>query len=448
MIFTSRSRFETFLQCPRRGYWNYLHGGRGVTLAGSNIALSTGSAVHEGLAAMFRELKAKPNIKALPHATALGIASALTSMFKIGDYQREEGEEHSYQEYVGAEQKALVEGLLWCFAYQVAPDWIERYNIVDVEREERRKISNNPEIWLEGKIDLVLEEKSTGDLYVVSFKTSSSLDSRLVDSYRYDIQGVSESWLLEQRIAETNQRLMENSLKYVEDDIIPIEVHRAAVAYNEAILRAIKPQKVAGVIMCVLLKNRRYERVKGSGKWETLSPLIKGYRKLVGSDIEYAHSWQYSNSANFSGKSILGKGWEPFDIWDSYEGGIKEWVAAIAAGEIQPEERVLAQQIWQQTYYRNDRQMGDWLDQHQAMEEEFVPFFNGDFEFSSLEAKLNNKFWQNRKACMYPRKCDYLAICDSAQVEADPIGSGLYEWREPHHEGELASLVQIEGSHG
>ncbi len=413
----------------------------------TNVALSTGTAMHRGLDYLFTNLKdAKKPLIILTELTGDAVKAATGELSQLSDYALEKGESEGFQSYTRAEQRSLIEGLLWCFAYQMVPDWLERYEIMAVEREEAQTLSSSLQLVLEGRVDLILREKAEPThIYVVSFKTTASLDDRMIDSYGDDIQGVSESWLVEQRLGQENSRvnhyrelLAASASALVTADFVQEAENTLAIV--RAMTDKLMPEKVTGVIMVDFIKGRRYERVKGSGKWETINPLIKGYRKLVGADLDYAHSWYYSNPANKSGKSILGKGWEPIDVWEEYEGGVKGWIGAIARGEIQPEEKILAEQIWTQTYFRNDRQMESWRKQHEAMESEtssrVLALRKGN--------GLDELFMQNRKACHYPRRCEYLDICNNPEIENDPIGSGIYQWREPHHEREKASLVQIQ----
>ena len=49
-IWTDRSRVLAWQRCPRLRWWNYEYGGRGIVPLNLSIPLTTGAAVHEGLA--------------------------------------------------------------------------------------------------------------------------------------------------------------------------------------------------------------------------------------------------------------------------------------------------------------------------------------------------------------------------------------------------------------
>ena len=74
--------------------------------------------------------------------------------------------------------------------------------------------------------------------------------------------------------------------------------------------------------------------------------------------------------------------------------------------------------------------------------ESVVAKCNKDLNEKPDKHKLNVYFPQNEEACFWPTTCDYLPICHlkdwkgdsvSPDVRKDPVGSGLYKWREPHY---------------
>jgi len=403
MTYTSRSRSEKFQHCARAGYWNYLYNGRGIVPVGASVPLTTGIVVHEAVANIIQHWKAHDISISNDMLEDLGVFTALErydALTKDRPYQKESGE-GDYQEYVWNEQRALSEALVRLFCRIILPMWRERYEVVMVEKEMSARLKGD--IILESRIDSILKEKSDGDIYIVSLKTAASLDDRLIESYNRDLQGLTETIMAEKHLK----------------------------------------QKIMGVLMCVLLKGRRYQRVRGSGKWEQYSPLIKGWQRWDNTEFSYAHSYEYSNPSTPSGKSRLGKGWGPFDVWEK-DFGVKGWIDMIMAGEIQPEEDILTRQVYcPAPFFRNSQELKSSLIQIMTQENQIAIANRGlDVSIANLGIReaLDYRFVQTKKSCDWPSRCEYQDVCYTDAVMEDPIGSGLYEWRVPHHDREREEI--------
>src|SRR6202000_804402 len=77
--------------------------------------------------------------------------------------------------------------------------------------------------------------------------------------------------------------------------------------------------KVSAVRFVHLIKGKRWTNDDKSV--HTLNSLIYGYRRAIdpndrNSGYVYAHSYNYTNPANKSGISKLGKGYDKFSVWD------------------------------------------------------------------------------------------------------------------------------------
>jgi hypothetical protein len=51
-----------------------------------------------------------------------------------------------------------------------------------------------------------------------------------------------------------------------------------------------------------------------------------------------------------------------------------------------------------------------------------------------LEVFLDERFPMHTRACDYPTKCQYQDVCWNPTVGRDPLASGLFVPRQPHHE--------------
>lgn len=438
-VYTSRSREEVFLDCPRKGYLEFLWEGRGVVKKGVSVYLSTGTYFHQGMEILFLAAKAGTlNDETLDYAVVNTNANYRQEIEDRG-FDLEDGERKEFENYVVNEQTALIEGMIRLFYYRIMPDILARYNVIDVEREEIMEVEN---LVIQGKIDVVLEEKDSGDIYIVSFKTSAGWDKRQAKSNEHDNQGLSETLLLEHRLQQSNLGL---------DTLIPPEkilrdlqsipkAYNATKKYIDYLSQFRKKDKVMGVLMIYLIKGKRYETEKDSGKWEQHSPLVRAYRKLTGVKYEYAPSLYFDKPENKSGKGRLGKGWEPFLVWEDEEiGGVKGWISKLASGEIAGGEKILDEQFRiPAPYFRNQGHIDSWFRQLKAVEQRIhdnVISINPS-TYSPLNEQLDYYFPQRRKGCHYPSDCSYLDVCYTEEIFNDPIGSGKYVYRKPHHEAE------------
>jgi hypothetical protein len=260
-----------------------------------------------------------------------------------------------------------------------------------------------------GRADALLRERETGDLYVLSFKTTAKWDQRIAKQGYHDMQGLSEVWLVSQR----------------------------------------RQEPVVGTKMEYLVKGPRLDDIQRS-------PLVRAYVKRGATPEEDQYAWSYEYpcfEAHIKGKTKAGKPiwcdgyakhrlggeWQKCNIWEE-PGGIKEWIRKLEAGEVQPDVGDCLEQqfVSPLEYQRDEQEIEDWQEQVVAQETSI----NGALEFYNKQGKrqdLNSFFPQHRASCDYPSACDFLPICD--RKIHDPLGSGLYQIRKPHHEPEIQQLA-------
>lgn len=401
VVRTDGSRIDKYQSCPRARWWGYEYGGRGLQSSRLSLPLLTGSAGHEGLAFMLM-----PASGDLEHAVAHA-RRWYEKKVREAEIDLEQSED---QFYVAQEQMALTEGLLRCFAKTTLPRLLEEFEVLEVEREEDEilVLHGDGETWTElrlmGRVDALVRERSSGDLYLWSFKTTATWDKRKDKSAEHDQQGLSEAWLLEQRLGE----------------------------------------KIMGVQMIHLVKGRRAEHPKGSGRWVTFSPLIRGYRRHGTVGTEYAHSWEWDD---VDGSHRLSGKWERFDVWTDYAGGVKQWIEDLDALMIQPQapSPLEAQILTPMPYFRQPEDMQNWLDSTRAQElrvAERSSYIQGAIPTDlSTTRLLNEHFPQYRHSCHYPSDCQFLRLCfGSEDYRRDPVGTGDFKWRSLNHPIEAESL--------
>jgi hypothetical protein len=122
------------------------------------------------------------------------------------------------------------------------------------------------------------------------------------------------------------------------------------------------------------------------------------------------------------------RGWEMVPT-SEYPGGVKAWVDSL------PEEVLLEQFPLTGPVPLHREMAGEFLAQQELREQEILSFHRG-------ERTLAQTFRQNFKACrpLFGEACPYREVCFSKSIAEDPIGSGHYQWRQPHHQLEVAEM--------
>jgi len=199
------------------------------------------------------------------------------------------------------------------------------------------------------------------------------------------------------------------------------------------------PSRIEGVKGIFLIKGSQYNVKDDTGqktsRWVTYSPLIRGYRKLDGSEFEYKHSWQYKDSNNRL--HTLGKGWSSFNVWEEMK--VKDWIRLIASGQVQPEYDgdILGEQFWlPQVILRRKVEQESWLRETIAQENTINTFYKSFPRLLKLLEEyycdvIDTLFPKYRHSCDYPTHCDFYPLCWEGKGD-NPLENG-YTWRIPHH---------------
>lgn len=147
-------------------------------------------------------------------------------------------------------------------------------------------------------------------------------------------------------------------------------------------------------------------------------PYVRGYRRQEAED-------QYQYSVKFQ----RGAGWEPFPTWE-YPGGVEAWVVDLCGRAVAEEVFIYSAPI-----QLDDRQVESWVISRTAREEEVERVR----EACRVDTKLRLKYFPMHTENCRPVRgskagCAYQAACHNAAVNSDPLRSGLYKKREPHHQ--------------
>lgn len=459
VIYTDRSRTIEFQRCPRARYWGYEYRGRGVAPIRLSIPLAVGTYVHVGLGAMLSDVRDERPVD-VDEAVRMALAG-------YDDLIQRRGlnvEANAEMQFTYQEQRALIEAMIRAYAIRRLPLLLEEFEVLEVEREDEFELGpvpvgvsantdgnlarvvpvEEPLSWM-SRADGLLRRKADGDLYVLSFKTAGDWDIRKENENSHDMQGLSESAAIEDRLARDWERV------HVEGAFNPAEP--ASTDYENWLKRESSAPRIMGVKMEFLLKGDRRKN-KVTGRYEQYSPLIRAWRQqgITQDDDRYAWRYEWEEEDPQTGLSKtrrLGKGWTPFFAWE-LSGGVKGWIARLASGTVQPEagDALDAQFITPIPYFRHEADIARWRRQVTAQEIEVARTSRearklDGLPFEEIEPLLDRHFRQHTRACDWPVRCPFQDLCFGGAAY-DPVGSELYVWREPHHEPELVQIKEAE----
>jgi len=537
-VFTDRSRILCHQECARRRFHAYHDGAAGLGLVPSRKALplAVGGAVHCGLAVLLRgrtedeavagaladlalsrpggleldagELAAQAQTSVTDSPLPLGdglVGTAEALGVPLGDGVEAElrsgspDGQREFEEWLWREQSALVEGMVRAWARRRLQPLLERYEVLEVEREGTWRLATGGtkididatgryedhdgdwEIVFMSRPDALLLERATGSLWLQSFKTAAQWDVRKEKDARVDMQGLSEGVEVERRLQNWWTDLHHGSHH-------PVEIGSAM----DRFLRAQPaPPRILGIRYEYLLKGARREDRRlsarvGFSAWSQASPLVRNYVCISlpqRSKVAPAYSlgdtcWSYEYLKEDGSESKLAwQNWEARPVWEQ-DGGVRAWIDRLAASEEQMsaedatvglEPRALGWHSEAQALgttaqhpldsvlppvvevYRQEDEVRDWVEQVEAGERQVAEAVARVREAAADPAKrrslLNVLFPQSRGSCVYPSECLYLSTATRpgpcfGPADLDLEGCGRYVQRQPHHEPEKAGLGQ------
>lgn len=347
--------------------------------------------------------------------------------FEIG------GEQQPELLYQYHESLAMLDAL--SRAYVLAPSglrWLlSTYEVLAVETEITVPINvdlgyGEGVLELMGRPDGILRDRSSGEYFVFSLKTTKEWDKRKESAFKYDDQGISET----------------------------------IVGQHWLRTLGIEDARIMGVQTVALLKGGKRQD-KGSKEYRYTNGLIRPYKKPVMNDWKYQmdYSWEDSDGNGHN----IGKGWTKANIWEPGERGVGDWIQAIASGseplngymfsELSNEyvgSHPLDQFVVNPIFYRNEEDLRDWMEMFVSQEtnirrdrdnlEKVTPDVDPDGE--RRRAYINCLFPMRRSCCTYPVNCEYIPVCHEGLSIS---GSGLYKPRVANHPQEVRGSGTEEG---
>jgi hypothetical protein len=413
MYHSSRSATECYFDCPKRRYLRYHYSGYGIDPILRNVPLTTGICVHVGSTTILKAIQKNVFTSTSNNERVIDFA-VIKSLQAYDEIVKEAGfklnENWDDNGYLYNEQRALTEALVRAYAIIEAPFILKTYQVIAVEKDlPLSLLSPFDHLDYPAKADAILLSKVDGLLYVYSLKTTKQWTDRIQASYREDLQGVTELAAVRQALKGT---------KY--------------------------ESQLGGVAYCFLVKGLFSK--KEYGGFETDSPLIRGWKFQGPNYPEYAHSFWFPNPHNPSGKGRLSNQWQPFKVWESFPGGIKNWVNCLASGEIQRECPNPLNECVRSPMpsSRDDFDLDKTLLEVAGIERRVIVGLEQlakRNQYSNTVELMSKYFPRNRRSCRWPTDCDFIPICH--QGIKKPLESG-YRLRIPHHEKEREEFYKIQ----
>jgi hypothetical protein len=163
--------------------------------------------------------------------------------------------------------------------------------------------------------------------------------------------------------------------------------------------------------------------------------LYKGYEK--DGRLIHPYVWAYRNPDHSDQWSMeWRRGWEHAPVWE-YQGGIREWV------ERGGEEASQKTFIWSAPIFHDPRMIENLVNRREAREREI----RGIREEAQRDRELRNLYFEQRFINCSPvigGACPYAAACFNKTINEEPLKSGLYIPRTPHHLLEMISAGEVE----
>lgn len=242
---------------------------------------------------------------------------------------------------------------------------------------ERELILDRSPLWLQVTPDRVLRNKETGRLKYMEYKSTISASKKWLESWRYQIQ-----------------------------------IHSSLQAVNEEIGEA-------GPV--------HYGQVVG---------LLKGSYSMSDNRLTHPYVWGYYNDSTGAWTHDYSKarsaGWSPRPIWE-YPGGVLEWVERCG--------KECACNIFPSTapIFLDSRMLDNWIARRTAREQQ-VRIVK---ETAKTNEAIRNVYFEQRTNRCKPGfgdACPYLSICWNADRGRDPLSTGDFVERTPHHDLEVIGV--------
>jgi len=367
-IYVDRSRYEIAQRCARARWYEYHHGGMGITSARKPLPLAVGSSVHVGLANLLTL-----TIGGAYDANAVEDFAVKQALADFAQHENaidvDTGEIASratlpadapaiseMDAYLYREQCALVEAMVRAYTRRRLRPLLEQFEVLEVEREGEwllsswrevdmdKNASGEPyddarQLWFMSRPDALLRERESNQLYLLSFKTAASWDIRKARDAEHDMQGMSEGVEIEQRLAGWHSAIRHHVENQSTPGGIPHDPPRldgCTQAMYDYLVVLDAPPRILAVRYEYMLKGERWKDKELSARFgvemrSQKSHLIRQYvahstpqRGEAGYKIgDTCWSWEYTREDGRESK-LAYQNWNSRAVWE--HGAVKDWI--------------------------------------------------------------------------------------------------------------------------
>lgn len=448
---TSRTHAQDYLNCKRYRYWRTLYRQTGIEPVRSSIPLVIGSSVHAGIETILNHI-----VNGHCQGDCTG---SIDFAVEIGlNYYKEECARREIDissdedpNFVAQEQLALIEAILrgWCLF--ILPQLLAEYHVVGIEREDTFKLDDvicdhcqgmgvaydykkdtmncpecagvgHHELWWQSRADIDLQSKRTGELYVASIKNLKEWKRIQEIRSAIDMQGHSETYAAEQARQTPYagiQMIINVKGQYKKPWSSDDQVESGPRTYQSFLVHPwMKEAPIVG---------------EPEFAWTDKYQCVEPHKMANGKKCEGGKGH----------KLTAAMGWRKVNIWE-LEGfvSIKQWIQMLMDGKAQGGPNPLGTiMLLPVPHSRNKSQIDSWLRQVRAQEikvaqdgEAVNSLQEGSEEYRDA---LDAFFPLNTEHCLKfseSYKCEFFSCCHEGISE--PLDSGLYQIRRPHHEME------------
>lgn len=443
---TDRSRYKTGTgRCPAARYLSYHFGptGYGITTRAESLPLATGLSAHEGAEAFAKILQAEDRLPTEVETRAIILAVQAKYLEKVSARGFRGMLAGAATDETITEQCVLISGLLWAMRIKFLPWLHQSYQVVLVEKERAHMLTCtcgggvapfdvHVARGCEGSVlmlrtDLLARRRTGGGLAYFEIKTTG-----------WDSDAWAEQW-------ETDFQLALGT----------IDVKQT---YGEEVTEL--------YIVGLAKGSRRKDKYEPEGgiapRKKQQSALCYGYYKPGNPPLapdQWLPTWEWQDEHGETKRA--NKSYKRRGIWELKDSDWPTWLAYHAQDpNMTPEEfwvRTLPESVLDKVCFilgplnRQDHQIeatrqgmiGEEATWHQRLWQLYEvqqthPWASE--EFQSVYAQLVPKSWACRPFGA-EHQCEHVHICHRHEGWQDPIGSGKYQPRRPHHSFELEQAI-------
>lgn len=439
---TDRSRFKTGTsRCPRQRYLGYHFGptGYGITTRADSLPLATGIYVHQGIEAFGQILVHNDRLPTLEETRVIieQIASAYVGRVESRGFLGILGSEHTLETIT--EQRILIAGLLWALRIKLLPWLHSQYRLLSCELERPHFLSCTCGA---GPLDLAQHVARECQGKVLMIRNDILAQRRGATTLAY-FEAKTTGW---ESSAWADQ--------WESDPQLGLGTLDVARVYGA---------EVTELYIIGLNKGpRRKDKDDPDGRRKQLSSLCYGYRRpgnppLVSDDWLPSYEWvDEAGQVKRASRAHRRAG-----IWEIEQGDWPTWLAYHGQDPLlSPEEfwvRNLPASVLDKVCFvlgpmnRQDHQIASVRTAMEAEEGRWQAILWDLYERQQTQGWATPEF-QHRLDQLVPQswncrpfgrdhQCEMFEICHKGEGWQDPIGTGRYQPRLPHHQTEVDQAV-------